>query len=488
MWTFYLAILLIVLAYWYISTPKNAPPGPRGLPILGYLPFLDKNAHLTFVKLGKIYGNVFRVYFGSRLVVVLNDYDAIHEAFVKNAEIFAGRPPDINFKEKPEDNLGVISNDGVFWKQHRRFILTNLRDYGVGKLALEPMLLTELHHFIEVVKTKNGESFAVKQLLNNSLTNNINILVTGKRYEYDDPTMIKMLQLFRKAEMLFPVLTVFALFPWLSKLPGADIILKKKQIKELIATFLSIVGDTIQQVKVDYKDGQQSNYIHAYLTERLSRLQADASDNIFSDEALVHIVRDLLVAGTETTATSLHWGLFYMTLNPEVQRKVQDEIDRVIGQERDPSYNDRTQLPYTEATIMEIHRMVSLVPLSIAHRNTKEVFIQNYRIPKDTMIIPNLWAVHRDPKIWGDPENFRPERFIGMNGQVMKNDHLIPFSMGKRACAGEPLARMEMFLYFVSLLQNFTFVPPDGKMPTLEYYPGFVRRPIFQLVCAKPRK
>lgn len=165
---------------------------------------------------------------------------------------------------------------------------------------------------------------------------------------------------------------------------------------------------------------------------------------------------------------------------------MQEEIDRVIGREREPSFNDRMNMPYTEATILEIHRVVTLVPLSVPHRNVKDTHIFGHFIPKNTVILPNIWAVHHDVKIWKDPDNFRPERFLDKN-EPNKSEFVISFSIGKRACAGEPLARMELFLYFVSLLQTFEFVPPDGIIPSLEGIISPARRPKFQNICAKPR-
>ncbi|GAB6030733.1 hypothetical protein CHUAL_007584 [Chamberlinius hualienensis] len=482
-----LLLLLFRIAYWYLSVPRNLPPGSAGLPIVGYLPYLGSYMHLILLKIGKKYGNIFHLYFGSRLVVVLNDYTSIHEAFVKNAEIFAGRPPDMNYRESEEDNLGIIATDGEFWKQHRRFILHNLRDYGVGKLALQPLLLNELQFCLEEIRKQNGKNFAIKELLSSSIANNIHILATGERYNYDHPTMKELFRLFKIVESGIPSVNLLMFFPWIAYIPGSERLVKRDFIRNLSNGFLKVVGDIIEKVKSEYKEGQQENYVQAYLTERAARLKADKNDKIFNELGLLHNTRDLIFAGTETSATTLHWALIYMTLNPTIQKKVQNEIDQVIGHEREPSYNDRTKMPFTEAVIMELHRHITLVPLSNPRRNFKDVTVLGYRIPKDTMIIPNLWAVHHDPKIWGDPENFRPERFLNENGQVKNSEYLIPFSVGKRACVGEPLARMEIFLYFVSLLQNFDFVPPEGEILNFDAHPGAARRPKSQVICAKQR-
>jgi cytochrome P450 len=145
-----------------------------------------------------------------------------------------------------------------------------------------------------------------------------------------------------------------------------------------------------------------------------------------------------------------------MAKNLNIQRKLQDELDKVVGKSRLPALNDRSELPYTQAVINELLRYSSLVPFSLFHKATKDVQLAGYTIPKDTMMIPNLYAAHFDKKTWKDPENFRPERFINDQGQYEKNDAVMAFSYGKRACLGETLARDELFLFFTSIFQRFT--------------------------------
>jgi len=167
---------------------------------------------------------------------------------------------------------------------------------------------------------------------------------------------------------------------------------------------------------------------------------------------------------------------------------VQKEIDEVIGLERDPSLTDKKSLPYTEATIMEIHRMASIVPFSLAHGNTEETYVCEHRIPKGSYVLGNLWAVHHDKDIWGDPEEFRPERFLNEEGCVKKSEHLMPFSIGKRNCIGESLAQMEVFLYITSILQHFNITLAPGETLPTEIEFGITMRPRPFKICAMPRQ
>ena len=140
------------------------------------------------------------------------------------------------------------------------------------------------------------------------------------------------------------------------------------------------------------------------------------------------------------------------------------------------------------AFIDEVHRMASVVPLGVQHWTNADVEVGGYTIPKDTIVVPNLWEVHHDPITWGDPDVFRPDRFIDQSGKFVKHEHVIPFSIGARRCPGELLAKSEIYLFVTGLLQNFTFsVPKGGQAPGLDYKFGFTLLPSAFEVHIEPR-
>ncbi|KAK8744995.1 hypothetical protein OTU49_000394 [Cherax quadricarinatus] len=153
-------------------------------------------------------------------------------------------------------------------------------------------------------------------------------------------------------------------------------------------------------------------------------------------------------------------------------RKMQQELDSVVGNVRLPSMNDRTKLVYTDATQTEVFRYRGSAPLTVPHKALRDTKLQGFRIQAGTVVLNNLYSVHMDPGYWGDPETFRPERFINHDGSFRKDERVIPFGKGRRSCLGESLARMTTFLLFSSLMQHFTFsldpaIPvtnTDGKM------------------------
>ncbi len=126
-------------------------------------------------------------------------------------------------------------------------------------------------------------------------------------------------------------------------------------------------------------------------------------------------------------------------------------------------------MPYTEAFTFEVLRVSSIVPLGITHRATEDVEFKGYMIPKGTMVVGNLYSTHHDSEVWGDPDTFRPDRFLSHDGKtILKSDSLIPFSIGRRVCLGEIFARDQIFLFVSTLAQQFNLIPESGKpMPSL---------------------
>jgi cytochrome P450 len=178
---------------------------------------------------------------------------------------------------------------------------------------------------------------------------------------------------------------------------------------------------------------------------------------------LSYIIRDLVVAGTETSVTTIRWSLVTFANHPQIQSQIQKEIDSVVPRSRLPSLDDRPNLPYLEATILELMRRRTVAPLSIPRETSCDTEVSGYFIPAKSMVFANLYAVHMNPDVWSDPESFRPERFLDENGKVIGKDRVIPFGLGRRSCLGELLARQEAFLFIAGLLQRFNICPPDGQ-------------------------
>lgn len=178
----------------------------------------------------------------------------------------------------------------------------------------------------------------------------------------------------------------------------------------------------------------------------------------FSRNQLNNLCFDFWIAGQETTTNSIAFGCQMIMLNETVQQQLQEELDSVVDSTRLITVTDKPNLPYCQATVLEIQRIANVVPLNVLHSTLEDTTIGNYSIPKGTLVVPQVSSVLYDERIFPDPMAFKPERFLDLDGNLKECKELIPFSIGKRQCLGEGLAKMELFLFLVNLFNRFKVV------------------------------
>uniref|UniRef100_A0A667YYQ0 Cytochrome P450, family 2, subfamily Y, polypeptide 3 n=1 Tax=Myripristis murdjan TaxID=586833 RepID=A0A667YYQ0_9TELE len=486
--TLILAGLSLVLLWLFHITKKikyRLPPGPTGLPLIGNLAQLDRRApYKTLQKLSESYGPVLTVYLGPQRTVVLVGYDAIKEALVDQGDDFTGRGP-FPFLVKVTRGYGKtrilhISN-GERWRQLRRFTMTTLRDFGMGRKGMEEWIQGESRHLVGHMESTDGISFDPTFVLSCTVSNVICCLVFGQRFNYDDSNFLRLLKITAEAVRFGPT-CMYNVFPWvMDRLPGQHQAMfgKIDRIREFIMM-------KIQEHKETMDPSSPRDYIDCFLT-RLNQ-EEDNLTTEFHYDNLVSTVLNLFLAGTETTSTTLRYALSVLIKYLNIQEKMQQEICTVIGKERCPSMEDRKSLPFTDAVIHEVQRFLDVVPFSFPHYALKDISFRGYTIPKDTIIIPLLHSLMREEKQWATPWSFNPQHFLDQNGNFKKNPAFFPFSAGKRSCAGESLARMELFLFLVSLLQRFTFSCPGGpdSVDLSPEHSGFANVPRTYKIIATP--
>uniref|UniRef100_A0A8C2K1U4 Cytochrome P450, family 2, subfamily V, polypeptide 1 n=1 Tax=Cyprinus carpio TaxID=7962 RepID=A0A8C2K1U4_CYPCA len=478
-WTDVGTVLLMFFIFLLISyhlrnrKPRNYPPGPTPLPFIGNVFNLDaKQPHIHLTKMSAQYGNIFSLRLGSLNTVVVNTYSLVKKALIDHANIFTGRPTNDVLKRIIKCQ-GVTFNNGYSWKQQRRFTLSTLKYFGVGKRSLEVIIMEEYKFLHQTIMETNGLPFDPHYFINNAVSNIICSMVFGRRFEYTDQRFLNMLSLMSKALKLQTSVWIqlYSVFPYvMDLLPGPH--------KDLFSCFHQVCAFIKEEVDKHYADWDPSSprdFIDCYLTEIQKR--KDDLEAGFHEEGLQYAVLDLFVAGTETTSTTLLWAFVYMMKYPEIQEKVQEEIDKVVGRSRRPNIDDRPSMPYTDAVIHEVQRMGNVVPLSVPRMTNEDTILESYYIPKGTQIIPNLTSVLFDQTKWKSPYSFDPQNFLNAQSKFEKPEAFIPFSAGKRSCPGESLARMELFLFFTSFLHSFTLCPPGGKQISLDFKFGMTLSP-----------
>ncbi|XP_067419915.1 cytochrome P450 2K6-like [Emydura macquarii macquarii] len=483
---FVLSVMFIMKTekFWNSSFGNDFPPGPKPLPIIGNLHIMDlKRPYWTMLELSKKYGPVFSIQMGCQKMVVLSGYKMVKEALVNQADAFAERAK-VPMFENTFKGYGVVFSHGNNWKVMRRFTVRTLRDFGMGKRAIEDRIIEENRFLIKDIETHKGKPFEITTIMNAAVANIIVSIIFGERFDYKDPTFLRLLSLINENMRLAgsPSVTLYNMFPAFGFL-----VRNYKTVLHNTSELYSFIRLTFIECLKELDNKNQRSFIDAFLVRQ--KEEKSNTSGYFHNINLINLLINLFVAGMDTISTTLRWGLLLMMKYPKTQNKVQGEIIRVIGSSQ-PRIENRTKMPYTDAVVHEIQRFANIVPMNLPHETTEDVILRGYFIPKGTYIIPLLASVLQDESQWEKPDTFYPEHFLDSEGKFVKKEAFMPFSAGRRICAGETLAKMELFLFFTSLLQRFTFHPAPGVTSAdldLTAAVGFTTPPMPHKICAEPR-
>ncbi|KAL8188129.1 UNVERIFIED_CONTAM: hypothetical protein K2H54_061979 [Gekko kuhli] len=359
-----------------------------------------------------------------------------------------------------------------------------MRKLGMGKKGVQSQIEDEARELAETFARAKGQPLDPSLPITNSVCNVICALVFGHRYAVDDEEFLNLIRsidcsvkfggtFFHLMYEGVPWLMKHIKWPYKGAFAAVDVVLSHAR-KETEA-------HRAQPAAHDPRD-----FIDYYL------LQMEKSKNdptsTYDDANLFQCISDFFVAGTDTTSVTVQWGLLLMVTHPEIQEKVQKEIEDVFGSSQTIGYQDRKKLPYTFATILEIQRFKCVLLAGNPRVSVEDVTILGSFIPKGTIIVPDVRSVLFDPKMWETPQKFNPNHFLDKDGKCVDKEELLLFGAGARICLGKEMARMELFTFFTSLLRAFTFKLPEGVTEvSLEQVKGLTMPPHHYKLCAIPR-
>ncbi|XP_069760691.1 cytochrome P450 2K1-like isoform X2 [Narcine bancroftii] len=437
--------------------------------------------HRSLSELSEQYGPVFTIQLGLEKAVVLTGYKAVKEALVDQADEFAERAK-IPVLEMLANSYGISFGHGESWRQMRRFTLTTLRNFGMGKKSIEDKITEEAKYLVQDFESHRDQPFDTTVPVTSAMANIICSIVFGERFDYKDELFLTITKLIRENFNLLGSSRVqmYNAFPFLGFLPGTH-----KKIFQNRAQMVRLILNFYEEHQKTLNENDIRSLIDAFLVKREE--ESNNSDSHFHDKNLVTSVTNLFSAGTDTSSSTLRWAILLMMKYPDIQRNVQREIDRVIGAERAPQMVDRKRMPYTDAVLHEVQRFANIIPMNIAHATTKDTYFREFFIPKGMQVIPLLSSVLQDKSQWETPNDFNPSHFLDAEGRFVKRGAFMPFSAGRRVCIGESLAKMELFLFFTILMQRFSFHALPETFLDLTPSVGLTLCPKPHSVCAALR-
>eukprot|EP00253_Pinus_taeda_P034812 PITA_34812 len=490
------ALLFVVLvAVWsFFSSGRKGrlPPGPFPLPIIGNLHMLGKLPHRALAALSKKYGPLMSLRFGSALILVVSSPEMAREFLKTHDELFAYKCWSATSKQLSFNFTDIIySPYKVYWMQMRKLCameMLNSRRLDYSRFIREDEVSAMIRSIVNSDAHKDSRPVNIKQLASSLVTAIVLRMTFGKKYSDRDSGAFS--SMIKESLLLLGSFNIGEYIPYLNWM---DLQGLNRRLKKLRTT----QDQLLEKVIEEHAAQNRSNMTHD-LVDALLAASADKDRELqISRDGVKGILFDILLGGLETAPTMIEWAMAEALRNPPVMKKLQDELERVVGLGRMVCESDLPQLVYLQAMVKETLRLHPGGPFLWRCLSAESCNILGYEIPQNTGVIVNLWAIGRDPKSWGDAETFKPERFmerVGSEVDANGNQNLgwLAFGTGRRRCPGEQLGMLALELGVAQLLHCFNWRLPfddmNGKnqeMEMTEKHNGFTL-PKADELCAIP--
>ncbi|XP_047312682.1 cytochrome P450 CYP82D47-like [Impatiens glandulifera] len=458
----------------------NKPPEPSGAwPVLGHLKLFrgPKFFHITLSEMADKYGPIFSIRLGLRQAIVVSNWELAKELSTTHDLAVASRPQMLASKHLGYNYaMFALSPYGSYWRDIRKFV----------SLELLSMPRLNLLSHIRVSETKSsiqqlyklwvdkvddndltsltGVTVEMKQWISDLTTNVMFRMIYGKRYSGADVDMEearKYQRIFKKFLHLFGLNVVGDMIPCLRWL---DIGGHEKVMKETSKEYDQLMVKMLEEHNDQHGRGKTDRDFMDVMISMFKETNINGYDADTINKATCSVLN---IAGVEPTSTMLIWTLCLLMNHRHVLMKVEEELDIHVGKERNVEESDIPKLVYLQAVIKESLRLYPPAPLAAPREVTRDCVVGGYHVAAGTRLFLHLWKLQRDPKIWSDPLEFRPERFLTTHSNIDfrgQNFELIPFGAGRRVCPGINLGMQMGHLILASLVQSFKFLNPINEL------------------------
>jgi len=450
-------LIIFIVLLWTLKLNRSVFPGPLSWPFCGSLPtmLMFDNYMLLYPyrvmhRMAQYYGKVMRVMLGDQEWYILSGLEEIKQFSMTEDSTFHLPSRTFNEMYSFDEPLGIIFPDGYLWKEQRKFAVKTLKQLGLGKNSLERKIeeeTFELCKYLSELVNSGQNLIRVDDFFDLPSLNVIWSLVNTSRFNYEDQHLKQMIELIDKFTMNSFVGPLVGI-PYLKYIPPFSMIYNN------IRGFMDIFKGYIKKLLVEQKDTYDEDNLRGYVDYFLSESKI-TSEKHYSDRQLIVTLIDFFTGGSGTMSKTLGFAFYYCLKHPHLMESIQEEIDRETDRDF-VTLEDRPRLVFTEATLMEVARLGSVLPIAPPRKCEAAVQVGNWTIPKGGLVQMNLYSLHRNKVHWGDPDNFRPERFIS-DGNLIQDEWLQPFSYGKRKCIGESIAKNTVFLIFANVVKKFNF-------------------------------
>ncbi|PIA32656.1 hypothetical protein AQUCO_04400087v1 [Aquilegia coerulea] len=463
--------VVITLIMWYAWMMKNSkktmkyplPPGPRGLPLVGNLPFIDRDVYRYFAKMTDIYGPIFKLKIGSKLYVVIGSTSLAKEVLKDFDTTFANRDTPSAIVTLSYGGSGLIwTSYGSHWRTLRMICVQHI----LNKTSLDALYILrrrQLRRTVKFLYSKIGSPIDVADQMFFTSLNTIISMLWGGTVKDDEMSSAgkEFQQAIVEAIALMGETNISDFFPLLARFDIQGI---AHRAQTLFMWFDRILDSIInERIKLNQAGGknEKSDFLDILLELKDSG-DTKIQITIANIKALF---LDLVVAGTDTTATTVEWAMAEIMNHPEIMKKLQEELVTVVGENGMVEESHIPQLTYLEAVIKETFRFHSVVPFLVPRRPSESCIVGGYTIPKGTQILVNARALQIDPEMWENPLEFQPDRFLKSTTKwdySGNNFNFLPFGSGRRMCAGSSLVERTVPYALASLLHSFNWRLPEG--------------------------
>ncbi|CAN6480371.1 unnamed protein product [Victoria cruziana] len=436
---------------------RNAIPGPRGWPVVGSMNLLSGLAHRKLADAGAELGVTRLMAFslGTTRAVVTCDPDVAREILQGSA--FADRPVKESAHALTFDRAIGFAPYGTYWRNLRRLAATHL--FCPRQMAASESRRVEIAARMSARFAGARRSLQVRDVLRMASLDHMMGCVFGKDYGLDEknPEVVELTELVQEGYDILGLLNLSDHLPFLRLLDLQKIRYRCSRLIPRVKRFVEKIVD--ERRSLSASDGKQTNFLDVLLRFR-------GSAGFLSDSDLIAVLWEMIFRGTDTVAVLIEWVLARMVMHREVQEKVQEELDEVVGRARPVADSDLPGLAYLKAAVKETLRLHPPGPLlSWARLATEDTVVDGWHVPAGTTAMVNMWAIGRDPSVWPDPLEFSPERFLQSELEaefsVLGSDlRLAPFGSGRRSCPGKTLGLATVYLWAASLLHDFVWTSP----------------------------